>query len=326
MNRNHFARDKSHRAKSDIIRKNSAADTMTGTRARPFLKWAGGKTQLLGQFEQRIPKDLENGGISTFAEPFLGGGAVFFHFNGLFSFDECHLFDVNEELVLAYRVVKQDADDLIEYLTNLAADYLQRDETGRKELFYSVREEFNLTKPQVNFKRYGRAWVPRAGQLIFLNRTCFNGLFRVNSSGEFNVPFGRYKNPKIADPDLLRADADLLQNATIHCGDFTDSSRYIGKDTFVYFDPPYRPVSPTATFTQYSAKGFDDTQQRRLADFFAKCDAKNARLMLSNSASDDCFFSELYAEYHIERVSARRSINSDASRRGEISEIIVTNY
>jgi DNA adenine methylase len=296
------------------------------TRARPFLKWAGGKTQLLEALSRRIPRELADGGISTFVEPFLGGGAVFFHFNSRFSFEKCQLFDVNDELVLAYRVVKRDTGDLIECLATLEKDYLARDEEGRKALFYAVRDEFNRARPRINFKRYSRAWVPRACQLVFLNRTCYNGLFRVNSRGGFNVPFGRYRRPKVLDADLLRADAELLENATIHCGDFANSSRYIGKDSFVYFDPPYRPLSPTAAFTQYSAGGFGDREQRRLASFFAKCDAKGARLMLSNSDPSDGFFDELYAAYHIDRVPARRAINSDATRRGEISEIIVTNY
>ncbi len=304
---------------------------MSETNARPFLKWAGGKTQLLDEFSKRIPKELKDGEISTFVEPFIGGGAVFFHFNRRFTFEKCHIFDINEELILAYSVVKRDVEDLIEYLCGLSEEFLSKDEEGRKEYFYSVREEFNLTRPKINFKQYSKTWIPRAGQLIFLNKTCFNGLFRVNSQGGFNVPFGRYKKPKILNPDVLRADADILQNTQIHYGDFTESSRYINKNSFVYFDPPYRPLSTTALFTQYSKDRFDDADQKRLAGFFAKCDAKQAKLMLSNSdpkniLPDDDFFDELYAKYTIERVPARRMINSDASKRGEINEIIVTNY
>lgn len=304
---------------------------MSEINARPFLKWAGGKSQLLDEFAKRIPKELKDGEISTFVEPFIGGGAAFFYFNRIFSFEECHIFDINEELILAYYVVKRDVDDLIEYLSSLTKEFLSKDEEGRKEYFYSIREEFNRTKPKINFKNYGKAWIPRAGQLIFLNRICFNGLFRVNSHGEFNVPFGRYKNPKIVNPDLLRADAEILQNTKIHLGDFTKSSRYIKHNSFVYFDPPYRPLSNTASFTQYSKGGFDDAGQRRLAEFFAKCDAKQAKLMLSNSDpkntnSNDDFFDILYAKFNIERVPARRMINSDARKRGEINEIIVTNY
>ncbi|MCM2466126.1 DNA adenine methylase [Methanoculleus oceani] len=304
---------------------------MIETNARPFLKWAGGKTQLLNEFARRIPKELKNGEISTFIEPFVGGGAVFFHFNSVFSFKECHIFDINEELILAYSVVKRNVEDLIEYLCDLTEEFLSKDDEGRKEYFYSIRDEFNQTKSSINFKNYGKAWIPRAGQLIFLNKTCFNGLFRVNSQGEFNVPFGQHKNPKIVYPDVLRADAQILQNTKIHLGDFAKSSQYINNNSFVYFDPPYRPLSNTASFTQYSKDGFDDVEQQRLAEFFAKCDAKRAKLMLSNSDpkninSNDNFFDTLYGKFNIQRVPARRMINSDASKRGEINEIIVTNY
>jgi len=304
---------------------------MAETNPKPFLKWAGGKTQLLEEFANRIPNELKNGEISTFVEPFIGGGAVFFYFNQKFSFEECHIYDINEELVLAYNVVKRDVDDLIDCLCNLTEKYLSMDEIGRKEFYYSIRDEFNQTKQDINYKNYSKAWIPRACHLIFLNKTCFNGLFRVNSSGEFNVPFGRYKNPKIVYPDVLRADSQVLQNTKIHLADFEKSSRYIKKDTFVYFDPPYRPLSNTASFTRYSKDGFDDVEQQRLAEFYAKCDKKHAKLMLSNSdpkntCINDEFFDILYSKYNIERVPARRIINSDASKRGEINEIIVMNY
>ena len=304
---------------------------MTKINAKPFLKWAGGKTQLLDEFSKRIPKELKDGEISTFVEPFIGGGAVFFHFNSTFSFDECHLYDINEELYLTYNVVKRDVDDLIECLHNLTETFLSKEEEGRIKYFYSIRDEFNRTKQSINYNTYAKTWIPRACQLLFLNKTCFNGLFRVNSQGGFNVPFGRYKNPKIVYPELLRRDAELLQNTTVHLGDFANSSHYITKNSFVYFDPPYRPLSPTASFNHYSKGGFDDADQRRLAEFFAICDNKGAKLLLSNSDPkninpDDDFFDVLYANYRIERVPAKRMINSDASKRGEINEIIVTNY
>lgn len=304
---------------------------MADTVAKPFLKWAGGKTQLLDEFLKRIPPELKNGGITSFIEPFIGGGAVFFNLNSIFSFEECHIFDSNEELVLAYNVVRKDAEDLIGCLEGMSREYLKLDSPGRSEYFYSVRERFNKERSGINFKRYGKKWVPRAAQIIFLNRTCYNGLFRVNSKGSFNVPFGRYKNPKIVNPDLLRADSEVLSNTKIHCGDFADSLKCIRDDSFVYFDPPYRPLSPTASFTTYSRNGFDDCEQRRLASFFKKCDGKGARLILSNSdpknidPADD-FFDALYSGFRIERVPAKRMINSDGDKRGEISEILVMNY
>ncbi|TAJ45405.1 DNA adenine methylase [Methanofollis fontis] len=304
---------------------------MPQCRARPFLKWAGGKTQLLDAFTERIPPELGDGKITRFVEPFVGGGAVYFHFSGLFPFEECHIFDANEELVLAYTVVQRDVDGLIDALSALAGEYLDGDEGERKALYYAVREEFNRGRAGMNFRRYSRAWVPRAAQLLFLNRTCFNGLFRVNSKGGFNVPFGTYANPTILYPEVLRADAERLQNTRIHLGDFSRAGRYVGAGTFVYFDPPYRPLSRTASFTQYSRNAFGDAEQRRLAAFFARCDSRGAKLMLSNSDPRnidpaDNFFDEIYAGFRIERVPARRMINSDAGGRGEINEIIVRNY
>ncbi|MBP2133464.1 DNA adenine methylase [Methanomicrobium sp. W14] len=304
---------------------------MPGINEKPFLKWAGGKTQLLDEFTKRIPGELKNGEITAFVEPFVGGGAVYFHFNKLFNFDECHLFDVNSELVLVYNVIKNDVDELVEYLCVVAGEFLSKNDEGRKKYYYSVRNEFNRTKPSINFGRYGRPWIERAGQLIFLNKTCFNGLFRVNSKGEFNVPFGRYKNPKIVYPELLKADSDLLQNTVIHLGDFEFSAGYIDSHAFVYFDPPYRPLNSSSSFTGYSSDGFDDKCQRRLAKFYNQCDMKNAKLMLSNSdpkniSPDDNYFDDMYRRFKIERLSARRNINSDASKRGDINEILVMNY
>ena len=304
---------------------------MTDSFGKPFLKWAGGKTQLLDEFSQRIPRDLQEGKLPIFVEPFVGGGAVFFHFNNQFQFDECHIFDINEELILAYTVVRDNVQELIEILRNIENDFFHRDETGRKEYFYSIRDEFNYKKSTVGFKYFENSWIERAAQLIFLNRTCFNGLFRVNNQGWFNVPFGSYKNPKILNTRILEADSGKLQNTKIHLGDFTESILHISDQSFVYFDPPYRPLNKTSAFTQYSKNGFDDSEQKRLAKFFEKCNKKHAKLMLSNSDPknenpDDDFFDKLYANYNITRVPARRMINCDGMKRGEIKEIIVTNY
>ena len=299
--------------------------------ARPFLKWAGGKAQLLDAFTRRVPRGLHEGTLPIFVEPFVGGGAVYFHFNSIFRFKECHIFDINEELVLAYSVVKNDVRGLIDYLAGISDGYLSKSDAGRKDFYYAMRDTFNRTKGAVNFRQYSEDWIERAGQFIFLNRTCFNGLYRVNSRGGFNVPFGRYQNPTILHEDVLRADAELLRNTTIHLGDFMQSEPYISEETFVYFDPPYRPLNRTSSFTQYAKGGFTDEEQRRLAAYYARCNARGARLMLSNSDPknvdpDDEFFDDLYAGYHIDRVPARRMINCDGTGRGEICEIIVTNY
>ncbi|WP_128692919.1 DNA adenine methylase [Methanoculleus taiwanensis] len=299
--------------------------------AKPFLKWAGGKGQLLKEFEIRLPEEVRKGLTNTYVEPFVGGGAVYFYINNQYQFDECHIFDVNEELVLAYTVVKHDVEELIEILKDVETTYLQLDTEKRQEYFYEIRNKYNEFKTSIQPQKYNKAWIRRAADLIFLNKTCFNGLFRVNSKGEFNVPFGRHKKPQILNQEILRNDSALLENTSIHLGDFSDCARYVDEKTFVYFDPPYRPLNQTSSFTSYSKDRFGDEDQKRLAGFFHELDAKGAKLMLSNSDPknedpNDHFFEDLYPEYTIDRVSARRAINCNGERRGEINELIITNY
>jgi DNA adenine methylase len=299
--------------------------------ARPFLKWAGGKTQLLKQFSQRLPPEMKNGEITHYVEPFVGGGAVFFYLGQRFSFDRSSIFDANEELILAYRVIKKSTKKLIHELESLESAYISKSNEDRERLFYRVRDSFNKKKPEINFHNYDAEWVTRAAQSIFLNRTCFNGLFRMNRKGEFNVPFGRYKNPQILNKDNLNDVAALLKTTSIILGDFTRCKKFVDNTSFVYLDPPYRPLNDTSSFTSYAKDGFSDTDQCRLAGFFKELDKKGAKIMLSNSDPrnenpDDSFFDELYAEYTIERVPAKRSINCNGALRGEINELIITNY
>jgi DNA adenine methylase len=299
--------------------------------ARPFLKWAGGKTQLLKQFSKRLPPEMKNGEITNYVEPFVGGGAMFFYLGQRFFFDHSSIFDANEELILTYRVIKKSTKKLIHELESLESAYISKSNEDRERLFYHVRDSFNKIKPEINFHTYDPGWVTRAAQSIFLNRTCFNGLFRMNRKGEFNVPFGRYKNPQILNKDNLNDVADLLKTTTIILGDFTRCKKFVDTTSFVYLDPPYRPLNDTSSFTSYSKDGFSDTDQRRLAVFFKELDKKGAKIMLSNSdprneKPDDSFFDELYADYTIERVPAKRSINCNGARRGNVNELIVTNY
>jgi DNA adenine methylase len=278
-----------------------------------------------------VPRKVREGKVPVYVEPFVGGGAVYFHFNSRFRFRECHIFDVNEEIFLAYTVVRDRVDELIEVLQELAGEYLSRDGAGRREYYREVRDAFNNRRITIARGQFHPSWVERAAQLIFLNRTCYNGLFRVNSRGEFNVPSGRYRNPLIVNEPLLRQDSLLLRNTVVHLGDFAQSLPFMSEETFAYFDPPYRPISRTARFTAYSQDGFSDAEQERLARFFAACNTKGALLMLSNSDPrntdpGDDFFDQLYSGFSITRVSARRAINSDGAGRGRISEVVVTNY
>ena len=300
-------------------------------RARPFLKWAGGKTQLLAQVSKRLPSELKNGEITHYVEPFVGGGAVFFYLNLRYPFSHSTIFDVNEELILSYHVIKKSIKKLIDALEFLESEYVLRNDEDRKRFYYHVRDEFNRKKPNLNVKKYNTDWIERAAETIFLNHTCYNGLFRVNMKGEFNVPFGRYKNPQILNKDNLNDVAMVLKKTTIIQGDFAESKKFVDNKTFVYIDPPYRPLNTTSLFTSYSKNGFSDVDQCRLADFFKELDKTGAKIMLSNSDPRnenprDSFFDELYADFTIERVPAKRIINCNGSGRGNINELIITNY
>ncbi len=299
--------------------------------AKPFMKWAGGKTQLLHELCSRLPVGLRNGTITHYVEPFIGGGAFFFYLNQRFSFEKCTIGDANEELVLVYRVVKRSVKELIGELGVLESEYFANDEDEREIFYYEVRDSFNKELPGINFHHYHPGWVKRAARIIFLNRTCYNGLFRVNRDGEFNVPFGRYKNPDILNKDNLTNAAMLLEKTQIIRGDFTRCRKYVDDHTFVYFDPPYRPLSQTSSFTSYSKDGFSDTDQIRLADFFKDLNARGAKIILSNSDPrnqdpHDTFFDDLFEGYTIDRVPARRRINCNGAHRGNINELIITNY
>lgn len=299
--------------------------------ARPFLKWAGGKTQLLNEFSKRLPPELKTGKITNYVEPFIGGGAVFFNLNTRFSFTQCSVCDANEELVLCYSVIQQSIKKLIAELEMLESDYLSRNDLDRESFYYELRAAFNQKLPEIDFENYQPEWVERAAQVIFLNHTCFNGLFRLNRNGEFNVPFGRYKNPDILNVDNLNDVATLLKTTRIIWGDFTQCREFVDDHTFVYFDPPYRPLNQTSSFTSYSKNGFNDKDQIRLMEFFRELDAKGAKIMMSNSDPknenpDDSFFDDLFSEFYIDRVSAKRMINCNGTGRGSINELIITNY
>ena len=303
------------------------------TIAKPFLKWVGGKSQLLETFQKLYPSQLKKGEIQHFSEPFLGGGAVFFDLAQKFDLKSAKLFDINQELILTYKVVQKDVDLMMEFLQRYSTEYLKLDNDRQKEFYYEFRTNYNHQRFNIDFKRYNENWIPRAAQLIFLNKTCFNGLYRVNQKGEFNTPSGVYKNhvPKILDVENLKLASKVLSIADIESSNFSSIEEKIKDSSFIYFDPPYRPISKTANFTNYSKKNFDDALQFELADIFKKMDEKGNLVMLSNSDpknenKEDSFFDDLYEGYNIKRVKATRVINSKVSKRGRINEIVVRNY
>lgn len=290
--------------------------------AKPFVKWVGGKTQLIDDIQKSLPADLRNKHDLTYVEPFVGGGAVLFWILQEYpNITKAVINDINAELICTYRVIRDDVESLITELSRIQSEYIPLDSEQRKEYFLKKRSLFNSKN---------KSEVETASLFIFLNRTCFNGLYRVNSKGEFNVPHGKYSNPKICDEVTLRADSALLKNVEILCGDFAQTGKYAGNNVLYYFDPPYRPLTDTSAFTSYTTDGFDDAEQTRLRDF---CDeiARNKSLFVASNSDpknvdgEDKFFDKLYEMFSIKRVSAARMINSKGDGRGAISEIMITN-
>ena len=295
------------------------------TEAKPFLKWAGGKGQLLGQLSEHLPKRITAEPF-TYIEPFVGGGAMLFYM--LQHFDTIRkavINDVNEDLVLTYRIIKDDVESLITNLDRLEKSYLAiTDQDGRGQIFYEVRERYN---------QHVGDTIDRVSQLLFLNKTCFNGLYRVNRKGQFNVPFGKYSNPTICNAKILRADSRLLQSAQVEIchGDYTQTIEHIDGLTFVYLDPPYRPLDATSSFTAYAKGDFNDDDQRALGAFCHQLTDRGCLWMESNADCsaknpEDSFFEELYADYRIKRVYASRSINANPEKRGKLTELLIKNY
>lgn len=273
---------------------------------KPIVKWVGGKRQLLPEIKENMPKSY-----STYYEPFLGGGAVFF--------DELPkkavVNDFNEELITTYKVIKNNKDALVEELYNHKA-------ANNEDYFYSVREWDRLEGYE------NRSDVEVAGRFIYLNKTCYNGLYRVNQSGEFNTPFGRYKNPNIVNEVRIGALHNYLNNndITFKNEDFEDAVKYIRKGAFVYFDPPYQPISSNSNYTGYTAGGFDEDDQIRLKKLCDKLNQRGVKFLLSNSNVP--FIQNLYDEedYEIKVVGANRAINSKGNKRGKVEEVLIKNY
>lgn len=295
-------------------------------RIRPFVKWAGGKGSLISQLNNFYPYELKNGKIERYIEPFVGGGAVLIDILQKYEIQEAYAFDINIDLINSYNVIKSNVEKLIEKLKQMEAEYLQLEQEQRKNYFYNTREEYNNREPEKEQQN-----IQRVAQFIYLNRTCFNGIYRVNKNGKFNVPIGKHKNPTICDEENLKRLSQLIQNVQFQYGDYSRSMEYVTEDTFVYFDPPYRPLNVTSAFTSYTKEDFNDDNQKELATFYRELNERNAKLMLSNSNpkninEEDTFFDHIYQGFNIDEIYASRMINANSDKRGKISEILVTNY
>ena len=297
------------------------------TEAKPFLKWGGGKGQLISQLEHHLPLDLKEQEF-TYIEPFVGGGALLFYMLQHFpNIKRAVINDVNTYLITAYQVIKNTPDDLIERLADLEEQYFSLVEEVEKKKFYlQVRDIFNNDKLDD---------IDRSKYLIFLNRTCFNGLYRVNAKGKFNVPFGRHLHPTICNAEVIKADSQVLNRVemVILNGDFGMTQKYMSDGyNFFYFDPPYRPLNATSSFNSYSKEDFNDDEQIRLRDYCAFLNENpNVKWMLSNADCsaknpDDTFFEKIYADFSINRVYASRAINANPSKRGKLTELLIKNY
>lgn len=294
-------------------------------KAKPFLKWAGGKGQLLSEIAKYYP--FATGKITKYAEPFVGGGAVLFDILCQYNLEQVYISDINAELINAYCIIRDDIDKLIEMLSVMQTEFSPMDTEERKIYYMSKRTCFNNLK----LNKSEKINLEKAALMIFLNKTCFNGLFRINRKGLFNVPMGAYKNPLICDESNLYAVSKRLQNVTIICGDYSESLDFIDSNTFVYLDPPYRPITETSNFTAYTEDLFNDYKQIELARFVDKINKKGAKVVISNSDPknanvDDNFFDNIYSAYRIERVEAIRAINCNSKARGKIKELLISNF
>ena len=301
------------------IKENNIINLQT-VKAKPFLKWAGGKNQLIKEIEKKYP---EKNSVKKYVEPFVGGGAVFFDIIYKFNFEEIYISDINSELINTYCVIRDDVEKLVGILSKIQDEYMKLDENNKKIYYLEKRKCFN----NINQKNND---ILKAALMIFLNKTCFNGLYRVNKKGFFNVPMGKYKNPLICDKNNLYAIYDKLKNVKISCGDYKESIDFIDNNTFVYIDPPYKPLNKTSNFTAYTKDSFNDEKQIELSNFIKEIDKKGAKFLLSNSDpknfdENNDFFEKIYSSFKIKRVNANRMINSKASGRGKIKELLISN-
>jgi DNA adenine methylase len=298
---------------------------------KPFIKWAGGKTQLLEQIKKYCPSELLKGKIKSYYEPFLGGGAFFLNLCSMQKFDNVILSDVNKELVLTYLVVKNNTQELLQFLHQFKETYLRLPDKQKEIYYYEMRDAFNIQRFSINYIVYNYNWISRAAQFIFLNKTCFNGLFRINQKGDFNVPFGKRYNPEIFIPNNLITISKLISNAEISSKDFSCVTSEYLKDSFFFLDPPYRPLIKCSNFTSYNQIDFKESDQLRLVTFFKNIDRRGAKIMMTNSNPEngkkqDNFFYENYSSYNIHKIKSARMINNISGKRYILTDLLITNY
>lgn len=312
--------------------KDEETDMLEVGKMKPFIKWAGGKTELLPVLEEELPKEIrEKKEIDTYIEPFVGAGAVFIYLSSNYKFKKIIINDINYKLINVYESIKNNCEELIVDLEELRREYLEYEEDeDKKEMYLRIRDEFN------NWDSVNKT--KQAANFIFINKTCFNGLYRENKSGGYNVPWGQHKNPSMFDEEQITNMSKILNSkdeegndkVIICCGEYKELEKYVDENTLVYMDPPYRPITKSG-FTSYNKSGFNDDAQIELAKFYEELSDKGAKVMLSNSdpknyQEDDEFFDDLYEKFKIQRVSVSRMINSKGSGRGKVKEILVTNY
>ena len=296
----------------------------TKNEIKPFVKWAGGKSSLIKHLIMHLPNDFAEQNDITYIEPFVGGGAMLFYMLTHYpNIRRVIINDVNKDLMFCYQMIKNNPQLLIKLLNDISNEFYALDNIDKKtNFYYQIRERYNnedLTKEE------------RTAYFIFLNKTCFNGLYRVNTKGKFNVPFGKYKKPKICDKDIIMSDHELLKKVDIHVGNYDKMIKHLGRGyNFLYMDPPYRPLSGTSSFIEYTRNVFDDTEQEKLKKFCDLLNSKGCKIMQSNSNSLDndgeSYFTKLYANYNITYIEAHRFINAYAGKREKETELLIMNY
>lgn len=292
----------------------------------PVLKWAGGKSRLYKHIQSKLPKELIQGKIKNYYEPFFGGGAVFFNLIQSFEFKQCILSDINEELMLFYQVIQKDVNKLISFTEKYLQQYSLLSQSDKEKFYYDLRETYNIERFNIDYNNYSGTHIPRASQMLFLNKTCYNGLYRQSTIGKFNTPFGKVYVPSILKKDNLKCVSNIFKQVEIKCADFQDICDNIsGVESFVYLDPPYKD-----NFSNYYKANFSNEDQIRLANVFKELDDRKVLLMMNNSSLKEKQgiepVEEYYKEFKIGYLNSNSTISSDVSKRKKINEIVITNY